>query len=135
MPKDFGQWVGVIGGLAALLVLFIGALVYVRGSYSKAKIEALRADNDDLRKKIGDLSRDLEDERNERRREGELHRLQLTEMDDKLSHALAQNSMLADMITQRANVEAIHDQIDAHHKAAEAAWTDIQETLREMSHS
>lgn len=115
------EWIGLIGGIAGIIILLTGAFVFVKGSYSKAKIEALRQDNSDLRDRVNDLEHEVA-----------ARRAKEEELEHKLIEATEKIDLLSEMVMQRANVEAIHDIVENHHIEAKTAWTQIQEYLREL---
>jgi len=87
---------GIVGGVISIVVLLGGLLVFFKGSYNKARIEALRQDlfdekgrNDSLRKQVD-----------------EDHK-KITLMEGDIDHLKAENSMLKEMVTQRAEVERL----------------------------
>jgi hypothetical protein len=86
--------------IAAALVVLIAAraavLVFVRGAYGNARIQALREDNQDLRDRVTDT----ESER-------DIYKLR--------SEALSsENTILKDLSLQRANVDALKAALLAH---------------------
>ena len=48
------QFLGAVGIVIGAIVLIGGSLALVRGSYNKARIQALREDNEDLRNRVKD---------------------------------------------------------------------------------
>src|SRR5687768_12560391 len=48
------QALAVIGTALGLIVLLTGVYFFIKGSYNKARIEALRSDNDDMRARLAD---------------------------------------------------------------------------------
>jgi predicted nuclease with TOPRIM domain len=113
-----GQWLGVIGGVAGIIVLLTSAWVFMRGSYSKARIEELSRANRDLRDRVGDL-------------EGErkADKAQIDNLDRKVGELSNENRLLADMVTQRAAVEKLSDLLNVHHEESMTAWSDIKDLL------
>lgn len=114
----FTQGVSIAGGILAIIILLIGALVFIKGSYNKARIQALREDNEDLRARIMDQERELVILKATK----ETHTTQI-------QHLEAENQLLANMITQRANVEALSDLLEMHHKESLQAWKNIQKAI------
>lgn len=86
----------VAAGLVALIVVFAGALVFVRGAYGNARIQALREDNDDLRARV----LDTEGER-------DVYKLRAESL-------ASENTILKDLTLQRANVEQLKHALLAH---------------------
>jgi chromosome segregation ATPase len=114
----------IIGGAITLLVLVGGAAALIRASYSKARVDALREDNSDLRARVGDI--DMELDRQKTRADM---------LEQKLTHVKAENDLLKDLVTQRANVEAIADVLDFHHKESMEAWEKICKTIKDNHHA
>lgn len=116
--SNLGDWVGVVGSTFGVIVLLISAFIFVSGSYNKARIQALREDNQDLRDRVNDLDSELE---RTKAREDKL--------EAQVQHLVTENQLLADMITQRANVEALSDMLDHHHSEAMKAWDKIAKAI------
>lgn len=132
---DFSEVLGIVGGVLGILILLGGGLALVRGSYSKATIEALRGDNDDLRKRLTDV------EANERR---------LIDKNDDLEKRYTkiegENIVLLEAVTQRAEVDRLialattllersqstEEKLDEHHSEAMSAWSTIASTLQQI---
>lgn len=123
------EWLGVIGAVLSIALALGAALALVRGSYTKARISALREDNDDLRARVSDMDVELE-----RRKAKE------DVMSAKVDKINSENQLLRDMVTQRAEVEKVQAAVQAHHQAAMVtleehhqasteAWTKISDAL------
>lgn len=101
------QFVGALT-IVSIVIAIIGAVggitAYVRGSYSKARIEALRGDNDDLRNRIDDLE---DSAKRAVDREGKL--------EDRCLHLEEENKTLTALVTQRAEVAAVGIKLEEHH--------------------
>lgn len=133
--KTATDWVVLVVGILTIGGLISGVVVFVRASYSKAKIESLQQDNTNLRAEVADLDRRLERERTDRERHEEKVKAESEQLKAQLEGALTQNQMLADMILQRANIEAVHDQIDQHHQEAKQAWTSLIDEVKKIKQS
>lgn len=100
-----------ISAVVGAIVLIGGSLALVRGSYNKARIQALREDNDDLRAR----QKDTED------------RLDAAEAREvtlglELEHVRSENRMLTTMVTQRADVQTVLSLLNEHHEQAMGVW-------------
>jgi peptidoglycan hydrolase CwlO-like protein len=118
--ETLAQWLGMIGGAFGIIVLIIGAVVFINGSYNKARIQALREDNDDLRNRVDDLDD-----------EAERAKIREDKLEAQVKHLSTENQLLADMITQRANVEALADLLEHHHREAMKSWKEIKDAVTE----
>lgn len=103
----------------SLLVLVGGAAALIRGSYNRARVDALREDNSDLRARVADIDHELERQKSK-----------AEQLDAKVSNLKSENDLLRDMVTQRANVEAIGDVLDFHHKESMEAWEKICKAIK-----
>lgn len=86
----------IAGGLVVVIVALAGTLVFVRGAYGNARIQALREDNEDLRNRVSDT----EGER-------DIYRLRAESL-------ISENTILKDLTLQRANVEQLKHALLAH---------------------
>lgn len=103
-PSQALAWVG----LFITVMLAIGAgLALIRGSFNKARIEALRGDNSDLRDRVADLEH-----------ENERHELKEGALETRCEHLESENKLLMEMVTQRAEVAEVKGMLDRHHKEA-----------------
>lgn len=114
------QVLGVTGGLIAILGAIVGVLLFVRGSYNKARLQALREDNDDLRKRVDDQDKELEK-----------CRIREDKHDAEIKALRSENLLLRDMVTSKAEVGQLMDLLATHHRRAETAWANILKTLEE----
>lgn len=123
------EWVGILGGLAGLAVLAGGILVFLKGSYNKARIEALRQDLSDYKNREEARAKEHAEDlaRHERERTDDLHRME--KLETEVKHLSTENSMLRDMVTQRADVALVADQLGSHHQQTIAVLNDIKEAL------
>lgn len=108
---DFNEVVGLIGGLCGILVLLMGAFVYAKGTYSKARIEALREDNADLRDRVNDL---------------EKKEVLLTKDVVKLQ---GENELLKGLVTQRAQVDTLLEALNQYHEQYLSSWKAIKDEI------
>lgn len=126
---NFPEWLGVIGAVLSVALALGAALALVKGSYNKARIAALREDNDDLRARIGDLDNEIE-----------RRKLKEEALDAKVAKVDSENQLLRDLVTQRAEVDKVNLAVQAHHEAAlsaleqhheasTAAWTKVSDAL------
>lgn len=140
MSVSIPEWLGVIGGVLSLCLLLGAVLAIVRGSYNKARITALREDNEDLRHRVGYLDGELERHKESERQKDERHTLEKEAVEARLQRVEEENSLLRDMVTQRAQVEAVEEavrdhhekalhELDRHHTASIAAWEQIANGL------
>lgn len=120
MDTDLVDVVGIIGAIIAVLVALGGGAALVRGSYNKARIEALRGDNEDLRLRSNDQGREIE-------------RLLLQQQSDhqRIEHLENENRMLMDMVTQRAEVAEVAAKLDRHHREVMEKYDDMIAAIRE----
>lgn len=116
------QVLEVAGAFLGILILCGGALALVRGSYSKARIQALREDNDDLRSRVEDLDRELD-----RRRD------KITNQADKIEDLRSECRLLKELVTSKADVEAVTDFLEFHHNESVQAWELVRETILNKS--
>lgn len=112
------NWLTILGvtGLILSVPTAIGAaLALIRSSYNKAQTEQLRGFNDDLRGRVSDL------ETHEKVLEG------------RLQHVENENSMLREMVTQRADLQKHHQVVmesyDAMSELMGRTVTTVQEIL------
>lgn len=104
---DITDVLTVIGGFIAVLLAIGAGLALVRGSYNKARIEALRGDNSDLRDRVKDLEQTVE-----------RHETKEQALEARCEHLEQENITLLEGITQRADVEALKSKLDSHHTQA-----------------
>jgi chromosome segregation ATPase len=115
------QFIAGASAVIGLLILVGGAIALVRGSYNKARIQALREDNDDLRARLDDCDKKIND-----------HEQRETIMDGKIEHLQSENYILTQMITQRANVAEVVELLQEHHLQTTENWKKILGMLAEM---
>lgn len=101
------QGVVLIASVVGAIILIGGATALARGSYNKARNQALRDDNDDLRKRLGDCEDKIED--HERREQV---------LETEVKHLSAKNNLLEAMVTQRADVQTVLSELRLHHTTA-----------------
>lgn len=117
---DVGQLLAWVGGTISLLLAIGAGLALVKGSYGKARIQALREDNDDFRKRLDDSDKELA---KAKAREDAL--------DLRCSALESENKLLKEMVTQRAQVVELTKKLDEHHEQAMDAWHDIATAVKE----
>lgn len=103
--------VAIISGCIVIVGAVVGAAVYVSGSFNKARMAALREDNEDLRKRCADM--DVELDHCKAREELLAHRIETLENE---------RDVLAELATSRADIEAITASLDEHHRQATEYW-------------
>lgn len=105
--NNVSQIFAAIGVILAVLVAVGAGLTLVRGSYNKARIQALREDNEDLRARVGDVEEKLE--------QSEAREAVLSA---KVEHVESENQLLTALVTQKANVDEVLSLLNTHHEAA-----------------
>lgn len=129
MEVNLPEWLGVIGAVLSIALALGAALALVKGSYNKARIAALREDNDDLRARVGDLDSELERQK-----------LRDQTREAKIAKVDSENQLLRDMVTQRAEVDRVNQAVAEHHKkamtsleehhqASSQAWAQVSDAL------
>jgi len=113
MDVNLPEWLGVIGAFLSVALALGAGLALVKGSYNKARIAALREDNDDLRARVGDMAAELE-----------RRKLQEETLSARVSKVDSENQLLRDMVTQRAEVERVNNSLAEHHREAMASISD-----------
>lgn len=113
MQVNLPEWLGVIGAVLSIALALGAALALVKGSYNKARIAALREDNDDLRARVGDMDNELE-----------RRKLREETLNARVDKVDSENQLLRDLVTQRAEVDKVHNAVQEHHEAALAAIED-----------
>lgn len=93
---DIQGILGVVGAIVSITVLAGGIVVFFKGSYNKARIEALRQDLTDEKSRNESMRRRVEEDH---------AKMQVMEGD--IVHLKDENQMLREMVTQRAEVERL----------------------------
>src|SRR5690349_2480241 len=122
----FMQFATGLAAIIGLLILIGGAIALVRGSYNKARIQALREDNDDLRARLNDCDKKISE-----------HVAAETLLEQKVDHLTSENVMLTQMVTQRANVDEVITLLNVHHVQSMEYWermTTAMEGMRDEQH-
>ncbi len=114
--------VAIIGGVITVFGVLAALVAYVRGSYNKALIEALRKNVAQYLERIEYL------ERAEIR-----HKEKESKWAEERQHMLAENATLLMAATKAADVEALKNELNEHHLQAMAAWTHIGRVLERMA--
>jgi chromosome segregation ATPase len=107
MLNGVPQFLVLFATVAGAIILIGGALALARGSYTKASNQALREDNEDLRNRLSDCEDKIED--HERREQT---------LETQVEHLHSENKMLKTMITQRADVQTVLEELREHHTEA-----------------
>lgn len=114
----FGRLLDVAGGIFGIIVILGGVIVFLRGSYNKARIDALRQDVQDYKNR--------EEVREEERRED---RLRIDRLQAQVDHLETENGMLRELVTSRAQVEELGVLLNDHHYEAVKVWGEIKEAI------
>jgi predicted nuclease with TOPRIM domain len=122
MVQGLQQTLGVIGSLLALIVLLTGVYFFIKGSYNKARIEALRQDADDLRHRLNDLLAEKQESITTRDR-----------YHAERNHLRDEVATLRDMVTQRAEVHELTEMMAEHHTESMQAWSTIAQAIARMA--
>lgn len=101
-----------------IIVLGVGALLFVNGSYNKARTIALREDNQDLRARVDDQDKVIL-----------RHIAKESSYEARLTAVESENQLLRDMVTQRADVQMVLETLNNHHATAMTAWKEIKEAI------
>lgn len=125
---DWSNALTVIGLFIVTLTAIGAGLALIRGSYSKARIEALRGDNEDLRSKVHDLREEVNDLEHGR----ETDRLEKEALSERVSHVENENDLLKRLVTQRAEVDLVKTTLEDHHGKAMTGIDEIKELLNEI---
>lgn len=103
-----------LGSIAGIVVLAGSVLIYVKGTYSKSVIEALRADLSEERLDATKLQGKLDAQ------------------GAKLQAEITKNEVLTNLVTQKAQVEEVMALLNEHHQESLAAWAAITAELKRM---
>jgi polyhydroxyalkanoate synthesis regulator protein len=116
------QFLVAVAAVIGAIVLIGGALALVRGSYNKARIQALREDNEDLRNRVQDCEDKLTaaDARE-------------TALEMKVQHVESENDLLTQLVTQRADVDKVLKLLDDHHKAAMSGQAKLTKAIEALA--
>lgn len=124
----FGKTLQIIATLLALLILIGGAALLIRGSFNKAKVQELREDNDDLRKRLADAENKIRD-----------HAARESALEVKVDHQQSEIEMLTEMVTQRAEVSVLaqsiidlYAELKKHHGEAIGHWSSMEVALEAL---
>ncbi len=108
----------VVAGSIIVLGAIIGVVIFIRGSYGKARLEALREDNDDFRKRVADLDRDLEVLT-------EKYEVKKTENES----LKGENGLLRELSLQRADVTGVKEMLEAHDQRVASMYKRMMDKL------
>lgn len=100
--------------IVSLILLVGGGFLITHGAYSRARLEALREDNNDLRSRIDDL------EKREEIQAKDIQRLS------------SENVLLRNLVTSKAEVDGVLAAVNTHHTYAEAKWRDLLAAINEI---
>lgn len=118
---DIPAWLSVMSIALGTAAILGGVVAVFRASYSKARIEALREDNQDLRSRIEDL------ERKEVR-----HHKREDELEAKVGHLESENETLRELVLQRVEVQGLGDLLTMHHQQAMNHWDRMTEAIEKL---
>ncbi len=115
----------VVGGLLGLTAAAGGLAVWFKGSYTKARIEALRSDITDYER------REVVHEKDMLEAQGKISALEI-----KVAKLEEERDMLRELATQRAAVAELASEVrdlivvlKEHHDASAAAWVRIEQKV------
>ena len=114
MLQDLNNFVQLFVGLSMLLVLLGGSYVVLKSSVNKATVSELRGSLEDARKDNAEL------------------RLKQDADHAKLMHLEDENKLLKALVTQKANVDAVLDLLEEHHRMAMKKQEEIMTAIREL---
>jgi predicted nucleic acid-binding Zn-ribbon protein len=101
----FLAWVGVAGIVITAVALLAGAFVYVRGSWSKARLEAMSRDIETYKSREDLHEREMKDCLG-----------RVAHLEEKVETLTEENKVLKEAVTQRAAVEELRRvQAEQHH--------------------
>lgn len=120
--KNASDLLATMGVMLTVLVAVGGALTLVRGSYSKARIQALRED-------VGDFTVRL------KACEEQLVASQAKEVSLKqqVDHLASENGLLTALVTQRGDVAKVLELLSAHHEAAMAGQRRLTQAIEKLA--
>lgn len=114
--------VSIAGVIATIAVLAGVSLVFLRSSYSKARLQAM---SDDIAAYKNRVDR-LMSERDEEVRKREI-------LENRMSAVESENSMLKEMVMQTVNIKHYGELVEIHHAAAEQWWVNLNAKLHDNS--
>jgi hypothetical protein len=107
-----------VGAALTVLTLAGAALAVVKASYNSARVKDLRETNIDLRSEVEDADR----------RE-EAHKLKELALETEIASLHNEVDLLTRMVTQRAAVEEVLDELKEHHILAMEQWKNMNTAL------
>lgn len=120
------QWLAVLATVLGLASILGAVIATFRASYSRARIEALREDNNDLRARVDDL--EAKEERAQKRE---------AELASEVKHMKDENNILKEMVLQRVEIAGIADVLtlqgeksNQYHDESMAVANNILEALK-----
>lgn len=123
--SDIPAWLSVLSILVGIAAMLGGVVAVFRASYSRARIEALREDNQDLRHRIEDLER-----------KGDRAEVREDELEAQVNSLSSENELLKELVLQRVEITGLGDLMTMHHKQSLESWEKIvnaiSETKREV---
>jgi peptidoglycan hydrolase CwlO-like protein len=123
--EGIGAVVTFLVGLGTLTVLIAGTYVLFRASLSKARINALREDNEDLRHRVDDQDKELLK-----------CAARETALEVKVEHLDQENKLLQALVTSKADVETLKEEVarlfkelTKHHNEVMPVMTAIRDNV------
>jgi hypothetical protein len=120
------QWLAVLATILGVASILGAVIATFRASYSKARIEALREDNNDLRARVVDL--EAKEERAAKDK---------ADMMAEMTHMKEKNHILEEMVLQRVEITGIADVLklqgellQQHHNQSMDTWDKILHALQ-----
>lgn len=116
--RAVGTWqaLSVVATVMAVIAGLSTVLVYVRGSWAKARIEALQEHNRDLTERVAYLEHSED------------------ELQAEVTELRTANATFKELVTQRAKVDDVIRKLDEHHKKVIELWRDVARRLERLGH-
>lgn len=122
MRVDLQTVLTMIGALVVLTAILTAALLYFKGAYSKARIEALEQDVGAYKNRTDRLRQE---------RDEETKRVEKLEL--QVDHLSKENVMLKDMVTNRVEISAMSSLLNQHHDEAKLWWKNASRILEAIA--
>lgn len=125
----FFDIIAAVSAVIGLLILIGGGIALIKGSYNKARIEALHQDITAYQNRTEALEGDLE--RQTLKHDGEIKACGIREqaLEDRCSHLETENHTLRELVTQRADVAEVSAQLATNHQEIIQKWTELTALL------
>lgn len=118
---EIPAWLGVVMTTLGIAAIMGGVVATFRASYSKARIEALREDNQDLRNRIEDL--EAKEVRSSAKED---------ELESDIVHLKNENETLRELVLQRVEIVGLGDLMTMHHQQAMQHWDKMTEAIETL---